>query len=131
MRSVLSFNVPPIKAPQMDKHGLTSHDLETIFTIFGQYPEQVVDFWLIGSRARGDHRRGSDVDFIVQTVGDLKDVGYKLRSDFEESNFAYFVDVTVLHPNLDPNFAKCANRDKVQLSGNWAGPSPQPWERPA
>lgn len=46
-------------------HGLTSKDLETISTVLEKYPnvEQAV---LFGSRAKGTHRPGSDVDIALK-----------------------------------------------------------------
>lgn len=46
-------------------HGLTDFDLRVIFEVFGKFPE-VQEAVLFGSRAKGTHKKGSDVDIALK-----------------------------------------------------------------
>ena len=56
---------------------------------------------LFGSRAKGSHKRGSDVDLAV--IGDEKRANYVLN---EETNMPYFFDVV--------NIKKIKNRNLLE-----------------
>jgi len=70
--------------------GLTEDELETILTILRD--NNIETCILFGSRAKGNYKKGSDVDIAV--IGDEKKLSYCLN---EESNLPYFFDVV----NLD------------------------------
>ena len=78
--------------------GLTSRDLDTVTAIFRKYPgiERVRVF---GSRAKGNHRRGSDIDLAVEGKYEM----FRLRDDFEESSLPYLIDI------IDPR--TCTSND--------------------
>lgn len=48
-----------------NKLGLTEGDIQNILTIFIQFPE-VEQAIVFGSRAKGNHRKGSDVDIALK-----------------------------------------------------------------
>ena len=52
-----------------------------------------VKIYLFGSRARGDFRKYSDIDILIESDNDLKDDLIKLKEIIEESNLIYKVDL--------------------------------------
>jgi len=81
-----------------NQFGLTDRDIKTINSIFAQYPE-VEEAKLFGSRAKGNHSFGSDIDLAIINEGvSLKTVS-RLAADFEESTLPYKVDIVNL-PSL-------------------------------
>lgn len=72
--------------------GLTIRDQNTIQSIFAKY-DTVKRVYIFGSRAKGTFTCGSDVDLAIMntetTEGDL----IRIKSDFDESDLPYFVDV--------------------------------------
>ncbi len=76
-------------------NGLKQRDIETINNIFKKYKE-IKTVFLFGSRATGNYKTGSDIDFAVMNKVD-DEIIYKLLDDFEESSLPYFVDVINYH----------------------------------
>jgi uncharacterized protein len=68
--------------------GLTSRDLDTLHSLFSQY-SGIQRVRIFGSRAKGNYRRGSDLDLVIDGVYDYSE----LQSDIEESSLPYFVDI--------------------------------------
>ncbi len=81
-----------------DRYGFSERDEQTIRGILKKYPV-VKTVYLFGSRAKGNHNPGSDVDLAIMNEGaDVKTIG-RIKSDFEESSLPYRVDV-VNYPAL-------------------------------
>ena len=73
--------------------GLQSDDLDEIVKIFQQY-QAVEEAIIFGSRAKGNYRKGSDIDIAIKG----KDIGYddvtSLSFAFnEESTMPYYFDI--------------------------------------
>ncbi len=83
------MNTPP-KA-----FGLTERDRRTLTGIFQKYPE-VKSVYLFGSRAKGTHKQGSDIDLAVMNEGVSDKTLRAMKADFEESSLPYHVDITCL-----------------------------------
>ena len=67
-------------------YGLDIEELETIQHVLKQtHTDRAI---LFGSRAKGNYRRGSDVDLAI--IGDERSVAYRLN---EETHLPYFFDV--------------------------------------
>ncbi len=77
-------------------YGLTPTELEQIVAVLKN--NHVSKAILYGSRARGTHKRGSDVDIAL--IGDEKQVSNILN---EETNLPYFFDVINLQDIVSPN----------------------------
>ncbi len=73
-------------------YGLTQRDMAAIWFIFEGYPE-VKMVYLFGSRAKGNYRPGSDIDLAIMNEGVSAKKLAKLKSDFEDSNLPYNVDL--------------------------------------
>lgn len=92
-------------------NGLKQRDIETINNIFKKYKE-IKTVYLFGSRATGNYKTGSDIDFAVMNKVD-DEIIYKLIDDFEESSLPYFVDV-INYCTIDNEYLK-ANIDKYGI----------------
>ena len=72
---------------------LTQRDRETLFEIFKKF-EEVKTVYLYGSRAKGTHKFGSDIDLAIMN----EDVSEKtiriIKAEIEDSSLPYFVDIT-------------------------------------
>lgn len=67
-------------------YGLDAEELKTIQHVLKQtHTDRAI---LFGSRAKGNYRRGSDVDLAI--IGDERSVAYRLN---EETHLPYFFDV--------------------------------------
>jgi len=99
------------KNEQFMKYGLSDRTLATLESIFRKYPgiRQVI---LYGSRAKGNYRKGSDIDLTIKCDDDL-DFTKMLRisGDFDDSDIPYFVDVSLYEKISNPDLI--AHIDRV------------------
>jgi len=72
--------------------GLTQRDMETLREVFSHYFE-IEAVTLFGSRAKGDHHPGSDIDLAIMNTGLDAATVRKANSDCEESALPYRVDL--------------------------------------
>lgn len=96
-----------------DKFGLTESDLKNIISIL-QQQEEVDESFIFGSRAKGNYRRGSDVDIAVKG----KDVDLKIINRIsyllnEETTMPYYFDV--LNYNTISNQQLVSHIDRVGI----------------
>ncbi|MBP3800987.1 MAG: nucleotidyltransferase domain-containing protein [Clostridia bacterium] len=79
------------------KFGLSNEDYESIRKIIEKYGEY--KFKLFGSRARGNFKNSSDIDFaIFENIS--KEDEYKIRDDFYKLNIIYKIDLVFVNSNL-------------------------------
>ncbi|WP_373496645.1 nucleotidyltransferase domain-containing protein [Aquiflexum sp.] len=87
----------------LDNFGLKERDLKTIFEILDKYAE-VKLVQIFGSRAKGTHKTGSDIDLAIMNDGVPDSTIMKIKSEFEDSSLPYFVDFVnfpqLKHPGL-------------------------------
>lgn len=81
------------------RNGLSARDTATIHDIFRKYPE-VTQVHLFGSRAKGAHKPGSDVDLAIMNVDVSAETVCAIKNDFEESDLPYLFDL-VHYPSLN------------------------------
>jgi len=75
------------------QHGLTQRDIQTLFGIFNKFRE-VKSVYLYGSRAKGTHKFGSDIDLAIMNAGVSDKTIRNIKAEIEESGLPYFVDIT-------------------------------------
>ena len=95
----------------MMKYGLPERTLDTLNAIFQKYSgiKQAV---LYGSRAKGIHRRGSDIDLSLKTGEDFTFTNLlRIANDFDDSDMPYFVDVSIYDTISNPDLK--AHIDRV------------------
>ena len=92
-------------------YGLSDKTLNTLDAIFRKYPgiNQAI---IYGSRAKGNYRKGSDIDLSLKTADnftftDLLHIG----TDFDDSDMPYFVDVSIYEKISNPDLK--AHIDRV------------------
>ena len=80
----------------MTPFGLPADTTDTIVRILARHPD-VERAVVYGSRALGRHRRGSDIDLVLEgealTLEDLA----AIAGELEESSIPYTVDLSVWH----------------------------------
>lgn len=74
------------------EYGLDTKYMEMIRSIFSRYPE-VEKVILFGSRAKGNYKRGADIDMAVAGEGVVKNTLSSLQGEFEDSLLPFFVDI--------------------------------------
>lgn len=73
--------------------GLYPNSYKEILSIF-QNHENIEKVIIYGSRAKGNYKEGSDIDFTI--IGDLNyDEIIKLKHEFEDSNIPYLIDISI------------------------------------
>ena len=98
-------------------HGLSDRTLATLDSIFRKYPgiQQAI---LYGSRAKGNFRKGSDIDLTLKTDGTFTRTDLlRIAGDFDDSDMPYFVDVSIYEKLSNPDLKALIDRvGKVQYS---------------
>jgi len=79
-------------------HGLSGTDVRIISEILGKYPE-VTLVHLLGSRAKGNFRPGSDIDLAIMNTGTTAETARHIKADLEESPLPYMVDI-INYPHI-------------------------------
>ena len=93
------------------KYGLPDRTLDTLNSIFQKYPgiRQVI---LYGSRAKGNYRKGSDIDLCLKTGDDFSFTDLlRIAGDFDDSDMPYLVDVSIYGDLSNPDLK--AHIDRV------------------
>jgi predicted nucleotidyltransferase len=72
--------------------GLSDRDLMTINDILKKYPE-VLKVNIFGSRAKGNFKKGSDIDLVILNSNVDDRTVSRISSDFDDSTLPYFVDI--------------------------------------
>ena len=81
----------------MSQFGLSEDELNTLAQlVVGPLVGAGAKVWCFGSRARGDHKKFSDIDLMVESERDLTVLVGKVREAIIESNFPYKVDLVEL-----------------------------------
>ena len=78
----------------MAEYGLPDRTLATVKTVLSKYPG-IRSAVLYGSRAKGNYKKGSDIDITLHTDGAFshRDL-LRLMGDFDDSDMPYIVDVS-------------------------------------
>ena len=87
---------------KMAKYGLTDHDIAAIQSVLKRHPK-VIKAILYGSRAKGNYRRGSDIDLTLQ--GELLEYTDLVAIDnaLDELLLPYTIDLSIYHQIENPD----------------------------
>lgn len=86
----------------------------TLRTVVNPLKACGAEVWCFGSRARGDHRRFSDLDVMVESARDLtKDIG-DIQEKLIDSRFPYKVDI-VQYKDFAESYRQNFLRDRVRF----------------
>lgn len=91
-------------------YGLSQREVDVMNEVLKSLDIQKVV--LFGSRAKGNYKKGSDVDLAI--VGDERKVSYILN---EETNLPYVFDVVNLHKITNKNLIEHIERIGKVLKG--------------
>lgn len=81
----------------MSRFGLRQTDLDQIRAVFSWYP-QVGKVILYGSRAKGTHKTGSDIDLTLFGEEDLTlDILYRIMEDLDNLLLPYTFDLSIFN----------------------------------
>ena len=90
------------------KYGLEEQTLQTIFLIFGKYPE-VEEVILYGSRAKGNFKPFSDIDITLK--GKISpETLLSINCAFSESSLPYLFDISIFNDLNNQNLIDHINR---------------------
>jgi len=85
------------------KYGLSQSTIQKICAVLSRYP-QVERAILYGSRAKGNYKRGSDIDLTLVGGANLTlNVVYKILDDLDELLLPYTIDLSIFNDISDPD----------------------------
>jgi predicted nucleotidyltransferase len=74
--------------------GLSESALAKFRSVFAKYPE-IEEVVIYGSRAKGNHREGSDIDLSIKGVGMTEAIRARVWLDLDNLNTPYLIDLSV------------------------------------
>lgn len=81
----------------MNTFGITKRSATLLLDTFSKYP-QVEEVILFGSRAKGNYKKGSDIDLAIKGEQSSSDLALTLQSFInEELPIPYMIDVVDYH----------------------------------
>ena len=96
-------------------HGLPDSAVEKILGVFARHPE-VEKAILYGSRAKGFHRPGSDIDLTLCGKNELDLAALKrIMNDLDDLLLPYTVDLSILSDLREPALLEHIERVGVPL----------------
>ena len=109
---------PTAPEPELDAFGLTPGAVKRLFRLFEASPG-VASVWIFGSRARGLHRRTSDIDLVIDAPA-LDERGfYDIKHRIDDMGLIYRTDVVWLQARLGDLFRSEIEKHRKLF---WQGP---------
>ncbi len=100
------------------KYGLTQEEFAIVKRIaIDPLKEKGCAVWIFGSRARGDHRKFSDIDLLYSTpksTGLPSGMIFSIKDQLEESRLSYKVDL-VNSEDLASSYKENVLKDRIVL----------------
>ena len=88
--------------------GLNQETIDKINSVFEKHPE-IEKVIIYGSRAKGNYKSGSDIDFTL--IGnDLNDLAGILDSEIDDLNTPYLFDISIFGKLNSPSLKEHINR---------------------
>ena len=91
------------------KHGLPDGAIAEIQAVLAQFPE-VERAVLYGSRAKGNHRPGSDIDLTLIGTGLTSKILGQIQGELEDGYLPYSFDVSLLNQITQPDLIEHIRR---------------------
>jgi len=91
------------------KHGLTDRAIAEIQAVLAQFPD-VERAVLYGSRAKGNHRPGSDIDLTLIGTGLTSKILGQIQGELEDGYLPYSFDVSLLDQITQPDLIEHIRR---------------------
>jgi uncharacterized protein len=84
------------------KYGLSDKTIEQIHTVLSNFPE-VDKAVLYGSRAKGNFKRGSDIDLTLYGNGLSLTILHKIENELDDVLLPYKIDLSIFEQIADPD----------------------------
>ena len=94
------------------KYGLSDKTIEQIHAVLSKFPE-VDKAVLYGSRAKGNFKRGSDIDLTLYGTGLSLTILYKIENELDDALLPYKIDLSIFEQIADPDVV-----DHIQRVGD-------------
>ena len=88
--------------------GLYPNSYKQILSIFQKH-ENIEKVIIYGSRAKGNYKEGSDIDFTLFGNLNYDDI-LKLKHEFEESTIPYLIDISIFSDLQSKSLIEHINR---------------------
>ena len=82
------------------KYGLSDKTIEQIHAVLSKFPE-VDKAVLYGSRAKGNFKRGSDIDLTLYGTGLSLTILYKIENELDDALLPYKIDLSIFEQIAD------------------------------
>ncbi len=86
----------------MPNFGLTPAEKQFLIDTFSKY-EEVKEVLIYGSRAKDTYHERSDVDLVINSSFTDRFIISKIKSEIDESNFPYLIDLTSINRIKNPD----------------------------
>ena len=95
------------------RFGLKEADIQKMCAVLSRYP-QVEKAILYGSRAKGNFKRGSDIDLTLVGGDDLAlNVLFKIMNELDDLLLPYIIDLSIFNDIHDPDVLEHIRRVSV------------------
>jgi predicted nucleotidyltransferase len=84
------------------KYGLSDKTIEQIHAVLSRFPE-VDKAVLYGSRAKGNFKRGSDIDLTMYGNGLSLTILFKIENELDDLLLPYKIDLSIFEQITDPD----------------------------
>ena len=84
------------------RFGLKETVVQKICSVLNHYP-QVEKAILYGSRAKGNHKNGSDIDLTLHGTALTLNLIYKILDDLDDLLLPYILDISIFQDIGDPD----------------------------
>jgi len=91
------------------KFGLTKETIDKIKSVFIKHTE-VEEVIIYGSRAKGNHRDGSDIDITLKGEKLNEKILTEINSDIDDLNTPYLFDISIFDKLKSPDLEEHINR---------------------
>jgi uncharacterized protein len=75
-----------------EKSGLSERDTNALVAVFKQH-SAIEEIWIFGSRAKGNYKKGSDIDLAIMNKGVSEREVNRIKTEIEESSLPYIIDL--------------------------------------
>jgi predicted nucleotidyltransferase len=91
------------------KFGLKEETIHKINSVFEKIPE-VHEAIIYGSRAKGNHKIGSDIDLTLKGENLTSNILSKIANEIDELNTPYLFDISIFEKLNSPDLEEHINR---------------------
>ena len=91
------------------KFGLKEKVIEQINSVFAKFP-QVEEVVIYGSRAKGNYKKGSDIDLSLKGVDINLSLMHTIELEIDDLLLPYTFDISILRQISNPDFIEHINR---------------------